>query len=567
MNKAIFLSIGENHLPQAILDRHNLNSIKTPFSNVRSNIDYVTQIFDEDFADLLNKKHLRYSERYGKRILINTKYNCNNSLYHPSVSNYFEFTDSNLIENKDDLEEYNKRISNFNCIIKSDRDLVFLYFHRYKDNSNCAVEEKLDQFYNKIKFKRNSKAKTFLFIIEQKIVSDLSERDLEYQENGNIAKFTFCVLNYWEGNNPALLWAYRDDDLILKMFAKIRQKIAGYDLLGLTILSTRLHSFNVVNLSDTRKILNIQYKALSQRDQEISKITTSLTKESIEEKEKLPNRLKIEINGTKYNLLFFDNTSSNRLFIIFSGARSINESPILFKRWSYFPYIDQKLLLISDPGLEANSRNEILLNWYLGDKAHNYYAEIAQIVHIFANKFKISNKNITFFGSSGGGFAALQMANFFKNTNHFTINPQIYIEKFKYFKYLHKKRKDIEDVVQRYVENIDALIRENENYFYISQNINDEQDWNSQIVPLLRKLEINRIEIGLNQHKNLLLWLYDCEGGHNAQGDQLLFSCMLNWAYKYFCDLLSEDDVLMGKSVALMFKNIQYLNTLSKKTS
>ena len=102
MNKAIFLSIGENHLPQAILDRHNLNSIKTPFSNVRSNIDYVTQIFDEDFADLLNKKHLRYSERYGKRILINTKYNCNNSLYHPSVSNYFEFTDSNLIENKDD---------------------------------------------------------------------------------------------------------------------------------------------------------------------------------------------------------------------------------------------------------------------------------------------------------------------------------------------------------------------------------------------------------------------------------------------------------------------------------
>ena len=55
-----------------------------------------------------------------------------------------------------------------------------------------------------------------------------------------------------------------------------------------------------------------------------------------------------------------------------------------------------------------------------------YLLVIADIIQILALKNNIKPKNVLFFGSSGGGFTAIMLSTFIKNSSVIVNNPQIF---------------------------------------------------------------------------------------------------------------------------------------------
>ena len=343
------------------------------------------------------------------------------------------------------------------------------------------------------------------------------------------------------------------------------QRTSKNNFAGQSILNAHLSPIDILETDNIQKVIKSQFSMLSLKKTEIKNDVLELDFNTLSF-DNSTHLLKIKKGVTIYNTLFIRNGNSDSLFVILSGARSVNESPTLFKRWSYYPFVDQNVILFSDPGLEKYAKKGLLLNWYLGEKKVNILKDISDIVKKIATLLNIDQQKITFFGSSGGGFAALQISKFFEGTYHFAINPQIYIKNWPYYPIL-KKIKEADDCdITSQIEEMDNLIKQTKNKFFICQNLSDEEDYKKQLFPLLKKLNIDKIEIGLNGFDYLLFWFYFCSGGHNSQGDQILFSFLLNWGYRYFTQQrIGLYDDFNSKALCIMFNNLITYSDLAKK--
>lgn len=329
-------------------------------------------------------------------------------------------------------------------------------------------------------------------------------------------------------------------------------------------LSNIFYDFGIDDYNHTIKCINAQFLASTKR--EIS-IPQNGQKQDLRQK---INQLNTDLyefheDDTTFNSFFIRNESSNRLFVILSGARNSNESATLFRRWTYYPYINQNVLLIADPGLEKLSRSGLLLNWYLCNDGglDKYYQLMSSVIRKIAQFLAIDEKNITIFGSSGGGYAALQISSYLKGSTHMAINPQIYLGKYSYFKYF-QKITAISSQSLSALPSFDKVEERKDNLYFIAQNMDDESDCRNHFFPFLKRNNIDKVHIGLNCFNNLLLWVYKATGGHGTQGDQFLFSFFLHWVSKFINRELNVDDISTSQLIALMFKKNAELIELAK---
>lgn len=257
------------------------------------------------------------------------------------------------------------------------------------------------------------------------------------------------------------------------------------------------------------------------------------------------------------------------LFVIFSGSRIINKDKLpIFKRWSYYRFIDSIVLNIADPMFYEHEN--LVLGWYYGKKDISYLEYISEIIKKIQNLFGIDNENLFFFGSSGGGYASLQLSMYFKGTNHIAINPQISISKYHYEKFFTKetgidlhendsfRRNETEQII---IERVNQKL----NKYLIVQNSKDEHDCTRHLFPLLNKLNIDSLHLGLNSFESITIWLYSCVGGHNAQGDQFIFSYILYLADKLSRNIcFTEFDYFLFKNITVLWKQREYFIHASK---
>ncbi|MFC0340696.1 DUF1796 family putative cysteine peptidase [Paracoccus niistensis] len=68
--KVEFYSIGENCLGHDVLKRHGVDVQVTPFSHGRSNIDFISQLVDTGFQEMLEPEFLKYEIIYNKRVAV-----------------------------------------------------------------------------------------------------------------------------------------------------------------------------------------------------------------------------------------------------------------------------------------------------------------------------------------------------------------------------------------------------------------------------------------------------------------------------------------------------------------
>lgn len=154
-----------------------------------------------------------------------------------------------------------------------------------------------------------------------------------------------------------------------------------------------------------------------------------------------PNKLyaddrALQLNGVfwKFPALYFSSEYS-KLFVMTSAAVDRNKITLPnFNRWTWagagkFP---GHVLCIADPTLELNK--DMKLGWYLGTDRHEVTDDLCRFIRRFALILGIPDDKIVFWGSSGGGFAALALASRIEGSVAVAINAQTDALSYQFFK-------------------------------------------------------------------------------------------------------------------------------------
>lgn len=120
----------------------------------------------------------------------------------------------------------------------------------------------------------------------------------------------------------------------------------------------------------------------------------------------------------------FQPGAPQRLYVLLTGAVDRKRIALpKFARWSWAERFPGHVLALDDPTLELDDALE--LGWFMGRRDADATAELADIIAAFAERLGVAPGGIVFYGSSGGGFAALALAHRLQGSVAVAINPQV----------------------------------------------------------------------------------------------------------------------------------------------
>ena len=215
-----YISIGENCLTDNILDRHSLKSFSTPYSHGRSNLDYAIKLESEGYKNLLSLKYLYHDHVGETKVVRNKYYSESENIYLELHQNGFEFTHHDVINNDAHKNSYERKALRMSSLNKR-KKLKFLY--HYRDNANKDLNKIIKKASEFLAYyqKRNIKCE-FIFFTQDIISNEADRSIIKVHDANNIRGYVFKTLNIWGGDDPDLLWARTDDDLIRKMIKEIK---------------------------------------------------------------------------------------------------------------------------------------------------------------------------------------------------------------------------------------------------------------------------------------------------------------------------------------------------------
>jgi pimeloyl-ACP methyl ester carboxylesterase len=100
---------------------------------------------------------------------------------------------------------------------------------------------------------------------------------------------------------------------------------------------------------------------------------------------------------------------AERLFVMFNGA--VNRKKVklpAFARWNWGKVLGGHVLAVCDPTLLMS--RTLRLGWFLGTAARDPMVGLLQIVEDVERQLKLLPQRVVFYGSSGGGYAAVRAA-------------------------------------------------------------------------------------------------------------------------------------------------------------
>lgn len=269
-------------------------------------------------------------------------------------------------------------------------------------------------------------------------------------------------------------------------------------------------------------------------------------------------KIRIDINNARFEC-FFHAANSKKLFVILDGARTgggvVRPIPI-YSRWSWYPFVDVNWLCIEDP--MYYKYDNLLLGWFWGDEANNYRGYVALIAAKIATYLGIKKDDVVFYGSSGGGTAAIHSAALYGGGVAVSINGQIN------FEYCHQ---DIVNFINITGIDIHKPDKENRNdlcrvmqsktdtKYLIIENCLSRWDYDDHLLYLCTKTGIHPT-LGIEQHNNIVTWLYEAPGKkpHVAFDDRNIF-----FAIKFLAELIKNgEDINKYKPLYQLFGEFWY---------
>lgn len=312
----------------------------------------------------------------------------------------------------------------------------------------------------------------------------------------------------------------------------------------------------------------LQYERLMNNSKLDGKYIEFDSLEKFEDHIGMPELFTVNQDGGHFDLLF-KAKCSKKLYVIFSGSRNSGEKLPIFRRWSYYKFIPGNVLCIADPMLRKF--NELNLGWYYGVKDVSWIHTSVDIIKSVLKKNNLAERDLCCLGSSGGGYASIQVASHFDGASALCINPQIMISKYpsaKEFQKIVNIDLDEDDPYQRN-KTMERMISNRKSKYFIVQNLTDFHHCENHLFPILERYAIQP-RLGLSTKSNLLVCLYSCSGGHNAQENKVLFSHFLYTLNKFqegddFC--ISEYDDFLYSTLLCLWRQLKWLESIPKDKS
>jgi hypothetical protein len=222
-----FLSLGENCLPDHILNRYGLKSFATPFSHGRSNIEYILNLERDNYRDFLNTDCLAYDYLGETKVVRQRKYKDVTNVYHYMHRNGFEFTHHDVLENEEDRKKLLRRVERLQNASK--QRIVFLYNHIVCSHTN--MEQLFDDLAALMKIYQDKGNEVKIVMFYQTLISGGDcPRALAYSKRSeNLHIFQFNTEREWAGNDRNLMLAIVDEDLVKDMIDRIKVLVGESD--------------------------------------------------------------------------------------------------------------------------------------------------------------------------------------------------------------------------------------------------------------------------------------------------------------------------------------------------
>lgn len=247
------------------------------------------------------------------------------------------------------------------------------------------------------------------------------------------------------------------------------------------------------------------------------------------------------IKNIIYSCLYI-NGSSNSLHVSFSGAKMPGHNYITkpgVSRWSYHRLYDGCFLGIDDPMYYKYPN--LNLGWYYGDKDNFYLNDSLELVDHVCLLNNIDRKRVTFFSSSGGGYAALMAALYYPGSLSISLNPQIFIANWEYSPIFSSITGIDLSRNDRFCRNDPlALMNDSKSWHLILANASSELDMDTQIKPLVKRMK-KSLRYGLNHFGRILIWLYDAPGAPDAHTSFETRS--IYWAIDHIANQFKDNEV------------------------
>ena len=208
--------------------------------------------------------------------------------------------------------------------------------------------------------------------------------------------------------------------------------------------------------------------------------------------------LAVTVNDVDYEFILNIKSTSNKLLVFAPAARHSTESdedkarPV-FHRWSW--KFDESTIHFNDPTTYLSQ--ELLGGWGIGSEDDWYLQHISDILNEIFDNLNFEHENITFYGSSLGGFLSIMLSILIKNTKSIAEVPQFDVTLWgKHWPLLKKhcfNDKDEEYIKKEYGYRIDCIeMMKKENYIpdaYIIIDCSYDYDYEHINLPFFKRLD------------------------------------------------------------------------------
>jgi pimeloyl-ACP methyl ester carboxylesterase len=214
-----------------------------------------------------------------------------------------------------------------------------------------------------------------------------------------------------------------------------------------------------------------------------------------------------------------DEGKKKGLIVFLSGAAKREDRTVpIFHRWNWQPSLTSyHTAFISDPTLQLD--DNLILGWYTGNEECDYTEILANLVLSWCTSLALELNSVLFVGSSGGGFAALQLATLLPGTMAFVENPQTATTEYldtEVEEHLRTCFPNGNPTKQKNNSRLNIMRRMNEYEqiprFVYSQNLRDSFHLDHHYQPFLEYFKLKSVEIPFQQK----FLLYYSEKGHNG---------------------------------------------------
>lgn len=225
-------------------------------------------------------------------------------------------------------------------------------------------------------------------------------------------------------------------------------------------------------------------------------------------------------------------TSSKKHIILLNGALKDKKIYPLYNRVTWKNRFNKSILNIYDATISL--QHEMTLGWYRGTLNNPILPCIHKIIKKLQHDKNLSNEDLIFYGSSGGGWSALKLAEAYPGSTAVSINPQINI-----LDYGIKRSVDLS--IKNSFNNIDETtlrkLYKNEisinpqkfipnksknvtSKFILVQNIQDTHHYNEHFIPFWKNFS-TKIETGPDRFNQNYALIYDHISGHAGEPPEI----------------------------------------------